>query len=321
VTLNGVEKPQDCEGYRLPTEAEWEYAARAGSKTAYYNGQNSDSSHLTCETPFHLTNIAWYCGNAEGTTHPAVGKDANAFGLYDMSGNVWEWVWDWFGAYPATETDPTGAEATSSGHAYRGGGWNNHAKYARSAYRFHGDSGDRFNPLGFRLVRTLSSTSAFFCSRGVCTDPETGFEWQQEPTGGQITWENAVTHCNELDLDGGDWRLPNISELRSLVRNCADIETGGACGVVDVCEECGIETACLLLSSCWTNANCNPSSCTNDGGSTGCYWPSQLSGTCSWYWSSSSLANSDRDAWYVLFYDGYVYSNNNGYGGNARCVR
>jgi len=72
---------------------------------------------------------------------------------------------------------------------------------------------------------------SFQCENGVCIDPATCFEWQETPTGGTMEWGNAITHCQNLSLSGMGWRLPNISELRSLVRNCGPIEMGEACGV------------------------------------------------------------------------------------------
>jgi len=111
-------RPQDCPGFRLPTEAEWEYAARAGTTSAYHDGGASDSGHLNCETPFHLTSIAWYCANASNTTHTVGGKTANLWGLFDLSGNVYERVWDWYGAYPDAVSDYSGPE-TGPGRVIR----------------------------------------------------------------------------------------------------------------------------------------------------------------------------------------------------------
>ena len=159
------------------------------------------------------------------------------------------------------------------------------------------------------------------CSSGVCTDPETGFEWQETPTGGTMNWESAKTHCTELTLDSGGWRLPNISELRSLIRNCSYIETGGVCGVQDECSPCGVSSGDVCLdTSCYESSVCNPSSCSNDGGPTSCYWPLELNGMCGYYWSSSRVGNV-FSAWYVSFSHGNVYFDDVVYDYNVQCVR
>ena len=82
----------DCRGYRLPTGAEWEYAGRAGTKTAFYTGDTAAGSEFDCQGDPALTSIAWYCGNAGGSTHPVGGKQPNGWGLHDTVGNVFEWV-------------------------------------------------------------------------------------------------------------------------------------------------------------------------------------------------------------------------------------
>jgi formylglycine-generating enzyme required for sulfatase activity len=131
--------------YRLPTEAEWEYAARAGSSTAYGFGDGVGQ----------LGQYAWYDGNAGNTTHPVGQLQPNAWGLYDMHGNVWEWVQDWYGPYAnGTVTDPAGPHAGSN-RVYRGGGWRDDARYCRSAYRNNRAPGHRIAILGFRLLREV----------------------------------------------------------------------------------------------------------------------------------------------------------------------
>ena len=152
-TINGtnVSCNWDANGYRLPTEAEWEYAAKAGTSTDFYNGSLTNTNCTPIDA--NLDNIAWYCGNANNTTHPVGQKQANAFGLYDMSGNVWEWCWDWYSSYSSTAvTDPTGA-STGSDRVYRGGSWNRNALNCRSAYRSFNTPSNDFNRMGFRLVR------------------------------------------------------------------------------------------------------------------------------------------------------------------------
>ena len=143
-------------GLRLPTEAEWEYAYRAGTTTAFHsmpgypNGLNDDSL---------LGNIAWYVTNSGSTTHAVGGKSANGYGLYDMSGNVWEWCNDWYSntyydSSPAT--NPMGP-TTGTGRLFRGGSF-----YFDSGYSYHCRSSCRltfgtpnytYESIGFRVVR------------------------------------------------------------------------------------------------------------------------------------------------------------------------
>jgi formylglycine-generating enzyme required for sulfatase activity len=134
--------------YRLPTEAEWEYAARAGTTTEWSWG-SSDAV---------AGDYAWYASNSGSTTHAVGGKLANPWGLYDVHGNVWEWVQDWYdsGYYiTSPSTDPTGP-ASGSFRVWRGGSWLNAASNLRSANRDRYTPGDRFNFLGFRLLRAGS---------------------------------------------------------------------------------------------------------------------------------------------------------------------
>ncbi len=164
VALNGVATPYACTGYRLPTESEWEYAIRAGSATAFYPSASQDGTISSTSNDPNLNYIAWYYYNGYAvngsTTYPAASKEANAWGLYDMSGNVWEWTWDWYSSTYPTGTvaspavDPTGA-ASASGRAFRGGGWGYFAGSCRSGFRIHDAPGFRYNYLGFRLSRSL----------------------------------------------------------------------------------------------------------------------------------------------------------------------
>jgi formylglycine-generating enzyme required for sulfatase activity len=136
---------RSAEGYRLPTEAEWEYAAKGGSGASrifLYAGSNDADM------------VSWYGANSKGSTHPVGGKAPNSIGLYDMSGNVWEWCWDWVGPYTTEpQTDPAGA-VSGSDRVYRGGGWAFSTKHLRCVDRYGTNPKHFGNYLGFRIVRS-----------------------------------------------------------------------------------------------------------------------------------------------------------------------
>jgi formylglycine-generating enzyme required for sulfatase activity len=149
--------PYLCSGYRLPTEAEWEYAARAGTTTAYVTGGflPNETAGNTCDPVQALESAGWYCGNSTDTPHPVMGKDANAWGLHDTSGNVFEWVWDRYAAYaPGPATDPTG-DTDGPLRLLRGGSWSRVAAECRSAARSALDPAERDGDTGVRPVRSV----------------------------------------------------------------------------------------------------------------------------------------------------------------------
>ena len=136
--------------FRLPTEAEWERAARGGTQTRFSFGDALNGDDV-CGANAAASPSIWWCGNAGSTTHPVGTKGANPFGLYDMHGNVWEWVEDWYGSYPTTaQTNPTGP-ATGWFRVNRGGGWDYNLRDARSAVRGFNYPDYRNGNFGFRL--------------------------------------------------------------------------------------------------------------------------------------------------------------------------
>jgi formylglycine-generating enzyme required for sulfatase activity len=152
-TGDDTEWDRDADGWRLPTEAEWEWLCRSGSDTAFSNG---DISQLNCTDDENLKEVAWYCWNSEMQTHPIGEKDSNSEGYHDMHGNVMEWCWDWYGEYSTdlVSQNPAGPE-TGNTRVIRGGSWDNLPDACRSASRESSvpDSGQNY--IGFRVVRTL----------------------------------------------------------------------------------------------------------------------------------------------------------------------
>ncbi len=142
---------ENTKKYRLPTEAEWEYACRAGRSSAFANGDIIESG---CGLEPSLNEMGWYCANSWRMTHSVAKKISNRWGLYDMHGNVWEWCQDWYGPYAeAYVSDPEGSKYGPK-RAIRGGSCLNYAELCRSASRFSYKTHEKMNNIGLRVART-----------------------------------------------------------------------------------------------------------------------------------------------------------------------
>ncbi len=145
----------NCPGYRLPTEAEWEYACRADTTTALNNGTELNNCNIT---DANANQVAWYAGNSGKTLQAAGGKAANDWGIKDMHGSVYEWVHDnfQFDLGPSAVTDPIGAASGNYGRVLRGGSVKVAPKFIRSGARYlYTQPNERFDMHGFRCVRTV----------------------------------------------------------------------------------------------------------------------------------------------------------------------
>lgn len=129
--------------FRLPTEAEWEYAARGGNNSQGYKYSGSNTAG----------DVAWYGDNSNSKTHEVGTKQGNELGLYDMSGNVFEWCQDWYGDYPSSAQFNPAGPASGSNRTFRGGSWRHHAVYCRSSNRDSINPSYRDSDLGFRLAK------------------------------------------------------------------------------------------------------------------------------------------------------------------------
>ncbi|MDP8211200.1 MAG: SUMF1/EgtB/PvdO family nonheme iron enzyme [Candidatus Stygibacter australis] len=132
----------NANGYRLPTGAEWEYAALGGNKSKGYKYAGGND----------LKQVAWYSDTSGSKTHSAGGKQANKLGIYDMSGNVWEWCWDWYGDYDSSKQNNPRGSSLGSDRVNRGGSWNSYARGCRIAYRSYFSPGYSRSRIGFRVA-------------------------------------------------------------------------------------------------------------------------------------------------------------------------
>ena len=215
--------------YRLPTEAEWEYAARSGGKWEKYAGGDE------------LDRVAWYSSNSGSTTHSVGTKAPNGLGLYDMSGNVWEWCQDWYGEKFYGESPRDNPPGPSSGwhHLLRGGSWGNVPGNVRAADRDRGAPALRLTSFGFRLSFSASPETStdlknkeselqssvetgrdgrfIAYSNGTVSDTRTGLMWAASDNGSDINWANAKNYCENYRGGGySDWRMPTQDELAGL---------------------------------------------------------------------------------------------------------
>jgi formylglycine-generating enzyme required for sulfatase activity/pimeloyl-ACP methyl ester carboxylesterase len=175
--------------FRLPTEAEWERAARAETQTRFSFGDALDGDD-NCGTNAAATPYAWWCGNAGDTTHAVGTKGANPYGLFDMHGNVSEWVEDWYGDYPTTaQTNPTGP-SSGLNRVIRGGAWRLYLLGARSAYREKAAPPARDDFTGFRLARSADGSTPSCSLSCIATAPPSG------STGVSLNFQGAATPSN-----------------------------------------------------------------------------------------------------------------------------
>lgn len=184
-TIDGqnVSWDRSANGYRLPTEAEWEYACRAGTQTPFNTGNSpsADEANYYGHYPYQIEENYFSQGNLDTkpgqyreTTVEVGSFEPNAWGLYDMHGNVSEWVWDYYGPYGAEEqTDPTGPD-TGVLRVYRGGGWNDFAKNMRSAYRATLDQDKGSFNIGLRLVLNAAAGAGTVSTAGTQNQTGTG---------------------------------------------------------------------------------------------------------------------------------------------------
>jgi formylglycine-generating enzyme required for sulfatase activity len=152
-TINGtnVTCNWNANGYRLPTEAEWEYACRAGTTTTFSTGNNITTSQANYDGNYPYNNNA--TGIYRGTTTPVGSFASNPWGLYDMHGNVWEWCWDWYGSYSSGAQNNPRGPVSGGDRVVRGGSWYNLGRVLRSAYRVIYYPSGGSDGIGFRLVR------------------------------------------------------------------------------------------------------------------------------------------------------------------------
>jgi len=204
--------------YRLPTEAEWDYAARGGTKSVGFTFSGSNN----------IDDVAWYERNSENTTHPVGQKQPNELGLYDMTGNVWEWCSDWYDKdyYNRSPTQNPQGPATGSEFVIRGGSWSHDPQNCRAAGRNSGEPGERYTVIGFRPVVSSNnnpvdnSDSAKTVSNNVAPIKD-----NEDSIAHVIENEQWVTHNHEYGFSialPNSFSFPQYGATASGLVNCSD---------------------------------------------------------------------------------------------------
>ena len=194
--------------FRLPTEAEWEYAARGGNKSKGYKYAGSNT----------LGDVAWYYGNSSSKTHSVKQKQANELGLYDMSGNVWEWCQDWYGSYSSSaQTNPTGS-TSGSYRVLRGGSWISDARDCRVSSRGNTTPTNTYNFLGLRLALG-AAIELEVALPTVTTSAVSQITETSAVAGGHVTSDGGAV-VTERGVVYGKSPNPTISNLSNTIRPC-----------------------------------------------------------------------------------------------------